>query len=182
MWEVLETSSSIVKFGLILTHLKPFLGEWNWYNKKILFWGVNTTQIKQAKGEVTQLVPLKAPQNYEPLLIGGILELVFDGGLRPEIWNPYPYLRIFPLQKRLILWFFLKFRKSGPFLKVFLPQKMADFTIFSQFLWNGTPLLWIFLTKWDSCLRIFGEKVTHLGGKSLYICLNMWVPPRCGSK
>ena len=45
---------------------------------------------------------------------GGVLKLFFDEGVQPEVWNPYPYLRIF------------------------LPQKPVDFTVFSKFSQIGT--------------------------------------------
>ena len=50
---------------------------------------------------------------------------------------------------------------------VFLPPNGRFNKYVSQFLWNvakcDDPLLRFFLSKWDPCLRIFGEKVTHLG-------------------
>ena len=42
----------------------------------------------------------------------GVTQIIFDEIMRPVVWNPYPYLRIF------------------------LPQKMADLTSVSKFKFN----------------------------------------------
>ena len=54
---------------------------------------------------------------------------------------------------------------------------MADFTIFSRFLRNGTLFWGFFWPKWDTCLRTFAEKETHLGGTFPY-ALTCEYPPR----
>lgn len=61
---------------------------------------------------------------------GGVLKLFLDGGVRPEVWNPYPYLRIFLPPKTADL---TVFSQIGPIFKGFFTLKTADFTIFSQF-------------------------------------------------
>ena len=64
--------------------------------------------------------------------------IIFDGGVWPKVWNPYQYLRIFLPQKTddltVFFFFFRNFCKSGPIFKGFSTSKMADL----QFLWNGT--------------------------------------------
>ena len=70
-----------------------------------------------------------------------------------------------------LIWQFLKsFCKSGTISKGLSTSKMADFTFFFFFLIlvKRDLLLRIFWLKWDPCLKIFGEKVAHLGGTSLY--------------
>ena len=60
-------------------------------------------------------------------LPGGVLKLFFDGGVRPEVWNPNPYLRIFSPSKNGWIdgGFFPKFfANQDPFLRVFLPQNL----------------------------------------------------------
>ena len=52
---------------------------------------------------------------------------------------------------------------------------MADFTIFRDFCEMG-PSSKDFLSKMDPCLRIFAEKVTHLGCTSPY-ALTCEYPP-----
>ena len=89
--------------------------------------------------------------------------------VRPEVWNPYPYLRIFLPQKTADLkLFFESFANRDPFLRAFLPQNGWFYHFFAIFAkWD--PLLRIFFwPKWDPCLRILAEKVTHLGGTSPY--------------
>ena len=68
----------------------------------------------------------------------GGTQIIFDRGVQPAVWNPYPYLRIFLPQKRLIWQFFWNFRKLRPISKGFPTSKIANFTILPQFLWNGT--------------------------------------------
>ena len=69
---------------------------------------------------------------------GGGTRIIFWRGVRPEVWNPYPYLRISLPQKTADLKLFFEiFANRDPFLRVFY-LKMADFTIFSRFLRNGT--------------------------------------------
>ena len=99
---------------------------------------------------------------------GGGTRIIFWRGVRPEVWNPYPYLRIFLPQKTADLKLFFEiFANRDPFLRVFLPQNDWFYHFFAIFAkWD--PLLRIFWPKWDPCLRIFAEKVTHLGGTSPY--------------
>ena len=57
---------------------------------------------------------------------------------------------------------------------------MADFTIFRNFFVIGPSSKHFFWQKWDPFLRIFGVKVTNLGGIHIPACFNMWVPPSPG--
>ena len=84
---------------------------------------------------------------------GGGTQIIFWQGLRPEVWNPYPYLRCFLPQKRLFLPIFRNFCEMGP---------------------SSKDSFW---PKWDPCQRILGEKVTHLGSTSPY-ALTCEYPPR----
>ena len=54
--------------------------------------------------------------------------------------KPLPMSKDFSHSTRLIRQFFRYFFKSRPISKGFSTSKTADFTIFSQFLWNGTLL------------------------------------------
>ena len=93
---------------------------------------------------------------------GGGTWIFFWRGVRPKFWNPYPYLRIFLPQKRLIWLFFFFFLQIGTH---FSTSKTADFTSFCNFCENGSSSKDVW-PKWNPCLRILGEKVTHLGGIS----------------
>ena len=99
---------------------------------------------------------------------GGVLELFLTGSLKP-----LPISKDFSPSKSG--WFeffssssFLKFSQiETPFLLIFLYLKKGCFYIFSRnFCEVGRSSKDFFWTKWDPCLRIFGEKVTHFGGTS----------------
>ena len=117
---------------------------------------------------------LKSGHNLWPQIAWNVIcnrggtRIIFWWGVLPEVWNPYPYLRII------------------------LPQKMADLTVFSKFSQIRTHFQGFFylkndwfyhfffvvvasFVKWDPCLRIFGEKITYLGGTSPYVltCENL---------
>ena len=92
---------------------------------------------------------------------GGGTRIIFWRGVLPKFWNPYPYLRIFLPQKRLIWLFIRNFRKSGPISKGFLPLKRLILQIFREFCEIEPSSKEFFWSKWDPCLRIFGQKVTH---------------------
>ena len=111
----------------------------------------------------------------------GVLELFFDGGVRPEVWNPYPYLRIFLPQKTADLKLFFEiFANRDPFLRVFLPQNGWFYHFFAIFAkWD--PLLRIFLTKMGPMSKDFCWKSNPFG-RHIPVCLNMWVPPPPGGK
>ena len=96
--------------------------------------------------------------------------------MRPEVWNPYAYLRIFLPQKQLIWQSFWNFRQWGPISKGFFYLKTADFTMFCNFCEMGPSSKDFFWPKWDPCLRSFGKKVTHLDGTSPY-ALTCEYPP-----
>ena len=106
--------------------------------------------------------------NCSSYLSRGSTQIIFWWDVQPEVWNSYPFLRIFLPQKWLIWCFFQNFRKLGPIAKGFSASKTADFTFFSRNYGEMGPSLRIFWLKWDPCLKNFGEKLTRLGGTSLY--------------
>ena len=97
-------------------------------------------------------------------------------GVWPEVWNPYPYLRIFLPQKTADLKLFFEiFANRDPFLRVFLPQNGWFYHFFAIFAkWD--PLLRIFLTKMGPMSKDFCWKSNPFG-RHIPVCLNMWVPP-----
>ena len=111
----------------------------------------------------------------------GGTQIIFWRGVRPEIWNPYPYLRGFFSLKNgwfdcfffFLLLFFWHFRKSGPISKHFSISKQLIFH-FLKFLWNGT-LLRIVLTKIEPLSKSFWWKSKPFG-RHIHVCLNMWIP------
>ena len=108
---------------------------------------------------------------------GGGTRIIFWRGVRPEVWNPYPYLRIFLPQKTADLKLFFEiFANRSPFLRVFLPQNGWFYHFFAIFAkWD--PLLRIFLIKMGPMSKDF-SKVTHLGGTSPYALTCEYPPPR----
>ena len=114
-------------------------------------------------------------RSSEVLPEGGT-QIIFWRGVRPEVWNPYPYLRIFLPQKMADLKLFFEiFANRDPFLRVFY-LKMADFTIFFAIFAKWDPLLRIFLTKMGPMSKDFCWKSNPFG-RHIPVCLNMWVPP-----
>ena len=112
---------------------------------------------------------------------GGGTQIIFWHGVWQKVWNPYPYLRISLPQKTADLTVFLEFfANRDPFLMIFLPQKWLILQFFHDFGETG-PSSKDFLTKWDPCPRIFGEKVTHLGGTSPFALTCEYPPPRNGA-
>ena len=107
---------------------------------------------------------------------GGTRIFFFWRGVRPEVWNPYPYLRIFLPQKTADLKLFFEiFANRDPFLRVFLPQNGWFYHFFAIFAkWD--PLLTIFLTKMEPMSKDFCWKSNSFG-RHIPVCLNMWVPP-----
>ena len=95
-----------------------------------------------------------------------------QGGVQPEVWNPYPYLRIFLSRKMADLADSPPpqiFENLGPISKGFLPQKWLILQFFfHNFCEMGPSSKDFFWPKWNLCLRIFCEKVTHLGSTSRY--------------
>ena len=106
----------------------------------------------------------------------GGTRIIFWRGVRPEVWNPYPYLRIFLPQKTADLKLFFEiFANRDPFLRVFLPQNGWFYHFFAIFAkWD--PLLRIFLTKMGPMSKDFCWKSNPFG-RHIPVCLNMWVPP-----
>ena len=103
----------------------------------------------------------------------GVLKLFLDG-VWLEVRNPYSFLRISPAKMADMLFFFFLFfeifENRDPFLRAFLPQKPLILPFFANLvIWN--LLLHFFGTKtgpWWPGLRIFGEKLTHMGSTSPY--------------
>ena len=108
---------------------------------------------------------------------GGGTQIIFWRGVRPEVWNPYPYLRIFLPQKTADLKLFFEiFANRDPFLRVFLPQNGWFYHFFFAIFAKWDPLLWIFLTKMGPMSKDFCWKSNPFG-RHIPVCLNMWVPP-----
>ena len=101
----------------------------------------------------------------------GGTQIIFWRGLRPEVWNPYPYLRIFVPQK--YGWF--DCLKIGTHFKGFLSQKWLIFQFFHTFCEMG-PSSKDFLTKIGPLSKNFWWKSNPFGW-CIPVCLNMWVPP-----
>ena len=71
--------------------------------------------------------------------------------------------------------FFLNFCNRDPFLMVFYVNNDWFYKFLAIFVkWD--PLLRIFWPKWNTCLRIFGEKVTHFSGTSPYALTHEYLP------
>ena len=83
--------------------------------------------------------------------------------------------RFFSCKRMTDFTVFQNFHKSGPISKGFLPPKWLILLFFQNFCEMGPSSKDFFWPKWDPCLRICGEKVTHLGGTSLFAL--MWVSP-----
>ena len=74
------------------------------------------------------------PKLSAPNRPGGGTQIIFWRGVRPEVWNPYPYLRIFLPQKTADLKLFFEiFANRDPFLRVFLPQNGWFYHFFAIF-------------------------------------------------
>ena len=102
----------------------------------------------------------------------------FWRGVRREVWNPFPYLRIFlPQQNGWFYCFFcfcfvlFCFVFFCDFCKL-VPISMGYSTLEMTILW----FLLYFCKKWDPCLRISCEKLTHFCGTSPYTLT--WVRER----
>ena len=92
--------------------------------------------------------------------------------------KPLPLSKDFSHSKNGWIDSFLKFSQNrDPFLRVFLPQKWLILQFFRKFCEMGHSSKYFFFTKMGPmCLRIFGEKVTHLDGTSPY-ALTCEYPP-----
>ena len=172
------TSLQIWKFSV---HKPPF-SEANISSQAPHFGNPGRTPLPEKKSWVPPLPGWSVWMTYCPLKgywTRGVLELFFEGvcGARSE--NPTHIQGFFSLKKWLNRQFFSKFfQKMRPISKSFSTSKMADFTIFSQILWNGILLSGFFWPKWDPCLRIFCEKVTpNSGGTSPYALACKHPPP-----
>ena len=88
--------------------------------------------------------------------------IIFWRGVRPKVWNPHPFLRIFFLQNGWFYFFFSKFSQVGTLSKGFFCLKNDQFYNFCNFSKLGPSSIDFFLTK--------------TFGRHILVCLNMWVP------
>ena len=100
---------------------------------------------------------------------GGGTQIIFYWGVRSEVWNPYPYLKIF-----LFFFFFVQFSNG------FSTSKTTDFTYIFYFNFSEMePFSKDFLTKMGFMSKNFWWKSSPFG-LHIPVCLNMWVPPPQG--
>ena len=137
----------------------------SWFQK----WYRFRIWVPPSRGRAIQLHDVKDPR-------GGTW-IIFWGSVRPEVWNPYPYLRIFFHSKNgWIDSFFEIFANRDPFLRVFCLKNGWFYNFFANFLkWDPPPR--IFLTKVGPMSKDFWWKSNPFG-RHIPVCLNMWVPPR----
>ena len=103
----------------------------------------------------------------------GSTQITVWWGVQSEVWKPLSISKDLLPHKTADLTVFKEiFANWDPFLRVFLPQKMSDFTIFFGNSWEMGPLLSpLFLPNWDSSPRICREKVTKFGRHiPLHLC------------
>ena len=108
----------------------------------------------------------------------GVLELFFDGvcGRRSETPTHIPYLRISLPPKTADLTVFLEFfANRDPFLMIFLPKKRLILQFFHDF-GETEPSSKDFLTKMGPMSMDFWWKSNPFG-RHIPVCLNMWVLP-----
>ena len=98
---------------------------------------------------------------------GGGSRIIFLTECAARGLNPYPYLRIFLTQKRLKR----QFSQRG-----FCLKNGWFYNFVANFVKWDPPLRIFFWPKGDPCLRIFGEKVTHLDGISPYALICEYPP------
>ena len=103
--------------------------------------------------------------------MGGGTQMCVARGLKPQ-----PISKDFSQNKPWFDHFFNFFCKLGPISKGFLPQKWLILQFFA-ILVKWDPLSRISLIKMGPCLRIFDEKLTHLGSTSLYALTCEYPPP-----
>ena len=108
---------------------------------------------------------------------GGGNWIIFWRSVQPEVWNPYPHLRIFLTQKiAKSTGFFLEiFANQDPFLRVFRLKNRWFYNCFANFV------------KWDPPLRIFFDQNGTMSkdfwwksnpfGWHIPICLTCEYPP-----
>ena len=108
---------------------------------------------------------------------------MFCWSVRPDVWNPYPYLRIFLAQKTgWIDRFFRNFCKLRPISKGFSTSKMVNFTFFFfKFCEMGPSSKNFFDQNEIHVYRFLVKKVTHLGGIFLYALTCEYPPGECDS-
>ena len=97
--------------------------------------------------------------------------------MRSEVWNPYIFLRIFLPLKTTDLTLFFKFSQIRTHFEGVSCLKNGWFKKFFVILVQWVPLLRIFLTKMGPLSKEFWWK-TNPFGRHIPVCLNMWVPPR----
>ena len=106
-------------------------------------------------------------------------------GCAPEVWNPFPYLRILLPQKWLIwlffvchfVFFFFNFSQIGTHFLGFYYLKNGWFKKFFTIFVKWDPLRRFFLTKMGPMSKDFWWKSNPFE-RHIPVCLNMWVPPR----
>ena len=76
----------------------------------------------------------------------------------------------------LTVFFFFKSQIRTQYLGVFYLKNGWFYKVFT-ILVKWDPLVRIFWPKWNLCLRILGEKVTHLGSTSPYALTCEYPPP-----
>ena len=137
------------------------VGPWKSYEYNLAFYGKLYMWLLQWKGIAAR----------------GVLELFFDGVCGPRS-EPLPISKDFsPSKNGWFKAFFRNFRKSGPISKGFSTSKWLILQFFRDFCEMGPSSKDFFGAKWDPCLRIFAEKVTHLGGTSPYALTCEYPPP-----
>ena len=110
----------------------------------------------------------------------GGTQIIFLAGCAAQGLKPLPLCKDFsPPKNDWFDCFSEIFANWDPFLRVFT-SKTAGFSIFFTILVIWDPLLRIFWPKLNLCLRIFGEKVTHLGSTSPYALTSEYPPPPPG--
>ena len=113
-------------------------------------------------------------------VVPGGTRIIFWRGVRPEVWNPYPYLRIFLPQKTADLKLFFEiFANRDPFLRVFSTSKWLILPFFCNFCEMGPSSKDFFDQKMGPMSKDFCWKSNPFG-RHIPVCLNMWVPPPPG--
>ena len=93
--------------------------------------------------------------------------IIFWWGCAARGLKLLPISKYFPPSKNSWYDFFFKiFANQDSFLRVFYFKNGRFYHFFCNFCEIGPSSKDLFWSKWDPCLRIFGEKVTHLGSTS----------------
>ena len=110
--------------------------------------------------------------------VWGGTQVIFWWGYAARGLKPLSISKDFPSSRKGWFNFFLVeiFANQDPFLKVFLPQKNADFTFFFFFFAILVNSSKDFLTKMGPTSQYFWWKSSPFGWH-IPVCLNMWLPP-----